>query len=802
MAKNSGSISTAFANSALKQTISAIDDSEFLLVDLPIDKKKFAAKGIHTLFKKFPYETHTFQFIKTDGSGKVTAPARAFKTANDALEQALDYSNKGHDIYFMVNEGDGVVHDGKRVCRSQANVRSLSQCFIDTDNCPVEKVKDYLSKIHLIPHLTIESSPGRFHFYFSFIPVEKTEDNIERWKAVQHMLHRLGDHTIHSPSKSLGTDSTMHDFSKVLRVPGFLHVKKNHMVSVVEDNDIPLYTLDELFDITKAQSFIDYHAESNGVDHHIPDLSSDKFYEAGERYAALQALSMKLANETHVDKSVHYQSFVRFIHTRIDNSDGTYCDPQGLITPKSKALFNSAFSKIQREEKTKIDLINSSLVNVDNPPPDPWSLPDSFYLNAPNGFGDVVKQVMDYSMYPCAALAFGTFLTGLSILKARTHFTPGGSSPALYTMNIAISGYGKGDPITMLQNTFVHHGLKGLIENEIRSDRGIYEHLKINEGFGLFLLDEVAPLIKAIQKEEAATHHAYIAKALLDLYSKGATKGVSFGKVAKGKTKQEQVIVIDNPMVAFCAFTVPHEFNKMFDSDSVAKGLFQRFIPIVADIVDIEKNPNADKHAVIKSPLFTAFIEAQELDGEGNPVHPLQSGTRKRMTFTTEARERFESLSKSYRTAMISAAKDPELAPTSGLYSRLSEQIERIATVLSQEEIELPVLEYAISFIESRHRATLATAGKTLLRGKGMAAEELEEKVLRALAKECQAQSTSKVTKRGVYMRVRKDFPSVWHFEQTLRELEALGKILVTQKESKTGAPVKNQLMIQFLEVL
>jgi hypothetical protein len=396
---------------------------------------------------------------------------------------------------------------------------------------------------------------------------------------------------------------------------------------------------------------------------------------------------------------------------------------------------------------------------------------------------------MMYSKYPCASLCFGTFLAGLSILKARTTLTPDGASPALYILNVAMASYGKGDPMTLLQNLLVHKGLKRLIGNKIRSDRGIYQHLSANNGLGLFILDEVAPMLKAIQKEDATTHHAYIAEAILQLFSAGATKGITFGKVASSsQTKGEPEIVIDNPMVAILGFTVTKEFNRMFNEDSLAKGLFQRFIPIVEDPKYVPPNETADKTAIIESSLFDVSQDAQELDLEGNAVESIQAPIRTRMRYTDEAKAAMYDLTVHYRKLLINTESDSETSEMAPLYGRIAEQIERVATVLAKDEITLEVLNYAKEFIESRHRATLSIVGTTMMGGKGAEMMRQEESIISAVTRLCQKTGKGIITKREVYQSVRRQFKGPQDFNIALQSAEERGKLkLVKNFKKKEG---------------
>ena len=798
----SSSTQTPFLKSVKEKLSAESSESDFLLIEDTPDYPKLAANGINFLWKAFPYALHTFQYIKASTTEPTRNVVKCYKNKNSAYKEAYAYNQKGYDVYFMVNEGDGRVIPPHRTSRSQDNISFISKCFIDTDNCPIEKVREYLDSVGITPHAEIESSPGRYHLYFDVIPASATPQNILQWKAVQNMLHRLGDETIKNPSKSLGMDKTMHDFSKLLRVPGFTHVKKLYTVRLVCHNeDLPLFSLDNLFTATGGQRYIDYNVTNYGKAEpsNVPDLDvpGASPIEPGDRYSSLQSLALHLANQTGTPASEHLSTFKSFVTNRLDNSDHVYLTKSGELTAKSKALFDSAFAKvateIRHQPNSQQNLTASLLKSEDSTTISPWFLPDDFYTSAPNGFGDVVKQVLSNSLYPCAALSFGTFLTGLSLLKCKTHLTPHGSAPSLYTLNVAISGYGKGDPMTMLQNTFWHYGHGKLLANKIRSDRGVYEHLSSNNGYGLFLLDEVAPLLKTIQQKDASSHHAYIAEALLQLYSSGAMKGVSFGKVGKSTAKSgEKEIVIDNPMLAVCGFTVPYEFESLFSSDSVVKGLFQRFIPIVADITRVPKNELADKHAIIKSDLFASIPGATELDNDGNPVEALSNSPIVKMTYSPQALKEFRRIEDYYRDKLISSAKDPETAMYSGLYSRLAEQIERVATVLSTGEIDLPTLLYAVRFIESRHTATMAIADRTVLKGRGSVGIENETVVVDTLTKICKEENAVVVYKSDVYARCRRQFSSMKEFDQAINECVELRRITLVpgfKKNIKNARP-------------
>lgn len=124
-------------------------------------------------------------------------------------ETLADLNARGAGIYFMVNGGDG---KGRRA----NNVREVRAVFADLDGAPLDPVRDF----ELKPHAIVESSPGRFHAYWltTGLPVEE-------FKPTQRAIAAL-----------FNGDPSICDPSRVLRLPGFLHMKGepylSHLVSL------------------------------------------------------------------------------------------------------------------------------------------------------------------------------------------------------------------------------------------------------------------------------------------------------------------------------------------------------------------------------------------------------------------------------------------------------------------------------------------------------------------------------------------------------------------------------------------
>ena len=113
----------------------------------------------------------------------------------------------GAGVFTMINQGDG---SG----RSTRNVTRVRALFYDTDGAPVPDVP-------LDPHILVESSPDRYHGYLLIRDVP-----LEAFGAAQVAI-----------ANEYGTDSSVKDLPRVMRVPGFLHQKcEPFRVQLVERN--------------------------------------------------------------------------------------------------------------------------------------------------------------------------------------------------------------------------------------------------------------------------------------------------------------------------------------------------------------------------------------------------------------------------------------------------------------------------------------------------------------------------------------------------------------------------------------
>ena len=137
------------------------------------------------------------------------------------------HNSSGRGVYFIPNPGG----------HKDRDIKSIVAVFLDLDGSPLEPVLDACQDSGITPHAVVESSPGRYHVYFlvSNIPAVK-----EDFRKIQQAL-----------AKRFSGDTTICNPSRVMRLPGFYHHKKDEpfLSHVLELNpDAPRYTKEEIID--------------------------------------------------------------------------------------------------------------------------------------------------------------------------------------------------------------------------------------------------------------------------------------------------------------------------------------------------------------------------------------------------------------------------------------------------------------------------------------------------------------------------------------------------------------------------
>lgn len=166
--------------------------------DLNIDLS-MVSRFLTTLAQVTESDEFTFQVFPEGQSHKGKAYAKILHGTLAGLGATLMASNReGCGVYVTVNQTDGKG-------RKEGNILQVRALFVDLDGSPLEPIQQALIE----PHIIVESSPGRFHAYWIVEGV-----SLKEFSSIQKAL-----------AKKFAGDPAVNDLSRVMRLPGFYHLK-------------------------------------------------------------------------------------------------------------------------------------------------------------------------------------------------------------------------------------------------------------------------------------------------------------------------------------------------------------------------------------------------------------------------------------------------------------------------------------------------------------------------------------------------------------------------------------------------
>ena len=172
-----------------------LDGNQDFNIDLDIAKR-----FLTILAQTDESDEFTFQvFPEGQVNGQKAYPQILHGTLVNQSSNLAAKNRQGCGVYVTVNQTDGKG-------RKEENILKVRALFIDLDGSPLEPVLNAPIK----PHIIIESSPERFHAYWI---VENVP--LKDFSAIQKAL-----------AKKFAGDPSVNDLSRVMRLPGFYHLKK------------------------------------------------------------------------------------------------------------------------------------------------------------------------------------------------------------------------------------------------------------------------------------------------------------------------------------------------------------------------------------------------------------------------------------------------------------------------------------------------------------------------------------------------------------------------------------------------
>ena len=515
---------------------------------------------------------------------------------SQAFQQELQVAQmNGFAIYFTINEGDGLpapdAEPGNLNCGKRTNIQVLRTLAIDTDSADVTALMAKLKEIDLSPTITVRSSTGKYHLYFTIKPLPAVGENVLMWQALQKYLHALVP----------DLDQSMTDINQVLRIPGFLNLKPlakglpAEMVKLVSSGGIAPLDLPFIYNRLSAHTHVPVsalvHAQQitaslNGANgnHSAPN---DKTYapftfptaslSPGERRTTITRYIEHIMENIlplHAKDEDYFVLVDAFIIKYLSSQDAKDFLPGGHRRKNIEDYFRDQRSfrirKHQAFESASAIKQHDHITAIETS-----TLPNSFYLNFPGDLGMLVREIHSYLPKMSLELAFAGALQVSGALKSES-FRYKGAWPFVNGLVVAGTGAGKSQLKSVVQEILKAGGMSGPYSQLIdfqNTVQSLHERLYTAGGTGTAIVDEGGDYLQVINGKNAPGY----AKALKKYFKESTTGRGKGTRLTPGGSMSYKVPAIDYGMLSLWIYIQPGMFQDSLNIKDMGDGFLPRF---------------------------------------------------------------------------------------------------------------------------------------------------------------------------------------------------------------------------------
>jgi hypothetical protein len=678
---------------------------------------------------------HRFQSFCDRRKGERILAGHEEGDLDDMLPWFMERQSRGYGIYFTVNESVGG--------RSTEHITSVRALFLDLDGSPLQPVLE----TGFTPHAIIESSPGKYQVFWLV-----ADCPLERFSALQNAI-----------AMKFKGDPSIHDLPRVMRIPGFYHLKGDPWkVKTMHLEHFLPYKLDTII---------------GGLG--IAELE-ELFYEGGELPELSEVVNMSL------EPSQRHNALIRYAgrYARRDMSfEEVYFLVQGI---------NQTTCKPPKPKQEIMDIVSYVIRKNAAPPVDISSLtehqeeeygggvvgsvPESLVTGAPGLVGAIADWITDNATRYQPHFAFAAALAFVGTLKGHRVQTERGLRTNHMTLALGESGSGKSDAGKRLTALTQAAGLTGMSIGTPASDSALRGAIS-NHGARAFLFwDEMGLALENMLSKNSASYHKAIKDLMVELWSKADT--ILYKKELISQESQKLHKDIDQPCLGLFATAQPSVFFGALSSSHSADGFYPRLL-----VFETPNNYPAERDIVIEPPPHHLIDKCKLIEDWPTNVAP-----RGRADFTIAPR--VIPMSPQAKALLVAARADAHRnlvrsagTPVSGIAARTVEHIEKIAlTVEDGDVLTADSMTFAIDLMVKLSE-TMASSFR--LRVSDSSVEKVKKKVLQVIhGGGRMGVTTTHLNRKTQFLRDKRERETV------LSELEAAGLVYV-ETETTPGRNIK-----------
>lgn len=233
-------------------------------------------------------------------------------------------------------------------------------------------------------------------------------------------------------------------------------------------------------------------------------------------------------------------------------------------------------------------------------------------LGCDGGLGQFVTECTKTAVREQPWLSLGGALACFSTAMGRRYMGPTGVRPNLYVLGVAPSSSGKDHPQKWARELLHKAQLEDLVGGSVIASGQAMTSALEKQPVQLWVIDEVAALIKSATERGASAHMAHVNTLMLAMYSMASS--TYMGTDYANKTEKPRVL-IHQPSLHFFGNTTPSGLWGALASEAAVGGLLGRCLLFESDKLEYPKD-----HASSVVPT-DELVRAVKLVHEGVPGH-------------------------------------------------------------------------------------------------------------------------------------------------------------------------------------
>lgn len=574
---------------------------------------------------------------------------------DDCKDRLLMYQKAHHGVYVMVNEGD-------LKGRSTDNIIRVRALFLDLDGAPLAPVL----ASRLAPHIVVESSPGRFQVYWLV-----SNCPITRFRALQVAL-----------AWKFNGDPGVNDLPRIMRVPGFLHLKnpsQPFVVRILQTEACLPYDVDaivEAFDLKEAEE----KARRQQAELPSYDETLKRKLVEGERHPTLMNYA------THYAKmGLCFSEVFALVQS---------LNLQACVPPKDlhevRDMASYAAGKYPAVDLSKllekVNLSDDSLLKPE------LALPLDLINRAPGLVGRLAEYLTATNFYPQAAYSLAAALAFVGVIKGHSVATEDDCRTNIYTICIGFSGTGKTAITKKLNMLAKKAGVLHLMVGNPSSGAGLRASLYDAGGRAMLVWDEIGIGLNEMLNNRAPTYKREVIQQLMIIFSDAntvnrapVTAGARQIKQKKTETIDPSKEDIDQPCLTLYGMSTPRAFFDAFTSAEAVNGLISRLLVFETHDYQLKRQYHA------ASPCTNSLVEeirsiAHPKTSDAGNLAGLLERVPKIIPYSHEAEMVFHIASESFEAEKLAAINRMDETAIS-IWGRALEHAKKIALTCEDGEV-------------------------------------------------------------------------------------------------------------------